>query len=54
MGGMMHEDPNGISVAAGETMELTHTIDTAGEALAGCHVAGHDAGGMKATVTVVG
>lgn len=52
-GGMMHDDPNGISVAAGETMELTHTFE-AGETLAGCHVAGHYAGGMKATITVTG
>ena len=53
MGGMMHEDPNGISLKAGESKELTHTF-TAGETLAGCHVAGHYAGGMKATITVTG
>ena len=53
-GGMMHDDPNGISVAAGETKELTHTFDAAGDTLAGCHVAGHYAGGMKATITVEG
>lgn len=51
-GGMMHDDPNGISLKAGETKELTHTFDQAGETLAGCHVAGHYAGGMKATITV--
>jgi uncharacterized cupredoxin-like copper-binding protein len=53
-GGMMHDDPDGISLAAGETKELTHTFDQAGETLAGCHVAGHYAGGMKATITVTG
>jgi uncharacterized cupredoxin-like copper-binding protein len=53
-GGMMHDDPNGISLAAGETKELTHTFDEAGETLAGCHVAGHYPGGMKATITVTG
>ena len=52
-GGMMHDDPNGISLAAGETKELTHTFET-GETLAGCHVAGHYAGGMKAAITVTG
>lgn len=52
--GMMHDAPNGISVAAGETKELTHTFDGAGETLAGCHVPGHYAGGMKATITVTG
>jgi uncharacterized cupredoxin-like copper-binding protein len=53
-GGMMHDDPNGISLAAGETKELTHTFNEAGETLAGCHVAGHYPGGMKATITVTG
>jgi uncharacterized cupredoxin-like copper-binding protein len=53
-GGMMHDDPNGISLKAGETKELTHTFERAGETLAGCHVAGHYAGGMKATITVTG
>jgi uncharacterized cupredoxin-like copper-binding protein len=53
-GGMMHDDPDGISLKAGETKELTHTFEQAGEALAGCHVVGHYAGGMKATITVTG
>jgi uncharacterized cupredoxin-like copper-binding protein len=53
-GGMMHDDPDGISLAAGETKELTHIFDQAGETLAGCHVVGHYAGGMKATITVTG
>lgn len=52
-GGMMHDDPNGISLAAGETKEITHTFE-AGESVAGCHVAGHYAGGMKAAITVTG
>jgi uncharacterized cupredoxin-like copper-binding protein len=54
MGGMMHEDPDGISLKGGETEELTHTFAQAGETLAGCHVVGHYAGGMKATITVTG
>ena len=53
-GAMMHDDPDGISLKAGESKELTHTFDQAGETLAGCHVAGHYAGGMKATITVAG
>ena len=53
-GGMLHDEPDGISLAAGETKELTHTFDVAGETLAGCHVDGHYAAGMKATVTVTG
>ena len=53
-GGMMHDDPNGISVEAGETKELTHTFEVAGQTLAGCHVVGHYGGGMKATITVTG
>lgn len=38
----------------GETKELTHTFAQAGETLAGCHVAGHYSGGMKAAITVIG
>jgi len=51
---MMHDDPNAISLAAGQAKELIHTFDAAGETLAGCHVAGHYAGGMRATITVTG
>ena len=54
MGGMMHEDPDGISLKGGETKELTHTFAQTGETLAGCHVVGHYGGGMKATITVTG
>jgi uncharacterized cupredoxin-like copper-binding protein len=53
MGGMMHEDPDGISLKGGETKELTHTF-AVGATLAGCHVVGHYAGGMKAAITVTG
>jgi len=51
-GEMMHDTADGVSVGPGETMELTYTFDEAGQTLAGCHVAGHYAGGMKATITV--
>lgn len=54
MGGMAHDEPNGISVGPGETKELEHTFATAGDILIGCHEPGHYAGGMVATVTVNG
>ena len=51
-GEMVHDTADGISLAAGETKELTYTFTTPGQTLAGCHEAGHYAGGMKATITV--
>ena len=54
MGGMTHDEPEGIAVKPGETKELTYTFAQAGETLAGCHVVGHYGGGMKATITVTG
>jgi uncharacterized cupredoxin-like copper-binding protein len=52
MGGMAHDELNGISVGPGETKELEHTFGTPGEILIGCHEPGHYAGGMVATATV--
>jgi uncharacterized cupredoxin-like copper-binding protein len=52
MGGMMHDEPNGIAVEPGQTKELTMTFDEPGQTLAGCHVAGHYGGGMRATISV--
>jgi len=52
MGGMSHDEPEGIAVKPGETKELTYTFAEPGETLAGCHVVGHYGGGMKATITV--
>ena len=54
MGGMGHDEPEGIAVDPGETKELTYTFSEPGGTLAGCHVAGHYAGGMMATITVGG
>jgi uncharacterized cupredoxin-like copper-binding protein len=51
MGGMTHDEPEGISVPPGETKELTYTFDAPGATLAGCHLPGHYAGGMKAAIT---
>jgi uncharacterized cupredoxin-like copper-binding protein len=52
MGGMMHDEPNGIAIEPGQTEELTFTFADPGATLAGCHVAGHYAGGMWAAITV--
>lgn len=52
MGGMSHDEEMGIGVKPGATKELTVTFPEAGSILVGCHVAGHYAGGMKATVQV--
>lgn len=51
-GEMVHDTANGVSLKPGETKEFTFTFDEAGQTLAGCHFAGHYAGGMKATITV--
>lgn len=51
-GQMAHDTAEGMSLKPGETKELTYTFDTAGQTLAGCHFAGHYAGGMKAMITV--
>ena len=52
MGGMSHDEPEGIGVEPGETKELTYTFAEAGQTLAGCHVAGHYGAGMKAGIIV--
>jgi uncharacterized cupredoxin-like copper-binding protein len=52
MGGMAHDEPEGIAVKPGETKELTYTFVEAGPTLAGCHVAGHYGAGMKADIAV--
>lgn len=54
MGGMVHDEPEGIAVEPGDTKELTYTFASAGDTLAGCHVAGHYLAGMKATIKVEG
>lgn len=55
MGGMaMTDSATAINVKPGETKTLTYTFPKVGAFLAGCHVAGHYAGGMRAAVTVTG
>ncbi len=51
--GMGQDEEMAIGLDPGETKELTITFPAATTLLAGCHVAGHYAGGMKATVEIV-
>ena len=51
--GMGEDEEMAIGLDPGQTKELTVTFPAAASLLAGCHVAGHYAGGMKATVEVV-
>lgn len=52
MGGMAHDEPNGVAVDPGQTKSLEHTFRAADSTLIGCHEPGHYDGGMVATVTV--
>lgn len=53
MGGTMAmDDPDAIVVAPGATKELTVVFGEPGEMIAGCHVPGHYAAGMRAVITV--
>lgn len=55
MGGMeMHDEPNAVALAAGETKELAWTFTQGGTVLFGCHQPGHYDAGMKGEVTVGG
>lgn len=49
---MPKDEPNAIGVMPGTTKELTYTFEAPGTTLAGCHVIGHYAAGMKATITI--
>lgn len=51
-GEMMHDEPNVLSLPAGETHELTWHFTEPGTVLIGCHEVGHYAAGMIATITV--
>jgi len=52
MDGMANDQPNGVTIPAGETMELTWTFTEGGTVLIGCHQPGHYAAGMKGQITV--
>jgi len=49
---MPKDEPMAIGVEPGQTKELTVMFDTPGQTLAGCHVIGHYAAGMKAAITI--
>lgn len=50
--GMPADEPMAIGVEPGMTKELTTTFAAPGTIIAGCHVAGHYAAGMQATITI--
>jgi uncharacterized cupredoxin-like copper-binding protein len=52
LGGMTHDETEGIGVEPGKTKELTYTFPAAGATLAGCHVPGHYLAGMRAEITI--
>lgn len=52
MGSMTHDKADAIGVAPGATKELTITFARPGPTLAGCHVPGHYAAGMRAVISV--
>jgi uncharacterized cupredoxin-like copper-binding protein len=52
MEGHNMEDGDALLLEPGDTGELTHTFDEAGEILIGCHLPGHYEAGMKSTITV--
>ena len=54
MGGMAHDEPNVVTIPAGETVELTWTFGDEGTVLVGCHQHGHYAAGMTGRITVQG
>jgi uncharacterized cupredoxin-like copper-binding protein len=49
---MPKDEENAIGVEPGQTKELTYTFGAPGQTLAGCHVIGHYAAGMKAAITI--
>jgi len=48
----MEDEPNAFMIEPGQTKELTWHFTEPGEVLIGCHVVGHYAAGMKATISV--
>lgn len=54
MGGMGHDEPDGVAVEPGATETFEYTFEQAGEILAGCHEPGHYEAGMVTSMTVAG
>lgn len=52
MGEMASDQPNAVTVAAGETKELTWTFTQPGTVVIDCHQPGHYDAGMKGLITV--
>lgn len=50
--GEAHHDANGVTIAPGDTEELTWTFPEQGQVLFGCHVAGHYDAGMVGAISV--
>jgi len=54
MGGMGHDEPDGVAVEPGATETFEYSFEQPGQILAGCHEAGHYDAGMVASMTVEG
>lgn len=54
MGGMGHDEPDGVAVEPGATKTFEYTFEQSGEILAGCHEPGHYEAGMVSSMTVAG
>lgn len=54
MSGMGHDEPNVLSLEAGESGELTWRFTAPASILYGCHEAGHYDAGMVGTLTISG
>ena len=54
MGDMSHEDPNAVTLPAGETVSITWTFADGATIQYGCHQPGHYAAGMHGDVVVEG
>lgn len=52
MGGMGHDEPNGVAVQPGTTETIEYTFTEEGEILAGCHEPGHYEAGMVTRLNV--
>lgn len=52
MGGMGHDEPNGVAVDPGSTETIEYTFPEEGEILAGCHEPSHYEAGMVTGLTV--
>jgi uncharacterized cupredoxin-like copper-binding protein len=50
--GMVHDDPNSVSLRPGETKQLTWRFGDAGTVIYACHEPGHYQAGMRGEVTV--